>query len=104
MQVHNEFAKELFCLVLLNIVVYYINRYISTLYSHDGWPQIKCADVAPELRDRFNTNILSHFKLEFRDKMNEKRKRGQIVRFTDLFGMAIGNALLHVSTFSFLKQ
>ncbi|XP_028398268.1 cytosolic phospholipase A2-like [Dendronephthya gigantea] len=69
--------------------------YISSLYMHDGWPdKISCRDMADDLKERFNTPLLSHFHFDFKRRMDEKAKGGQPVRFTDFFGMAIGDALL----------
>ena len=73
-------------------------RYISTLFSHAGWPNaINCKDFANELKEKYSSSILSHFHTNFLKIMSEKRTSGQPVALTDLFGMAIGDALLDVS-------
>ncbi len=73
-------------------------RYISALYIREGWPDnITCKDMADDLKKRFNTSLFSHFQFDFKRRMDEKAKGGQPVRFTDFFGMAIGDALLPVS-------
>lgn len=53
--------------------------------------------MANDLKKRFNTTLFSHFHLDFKRRMDKKAKSGQPVRFTDFFGMAIGDALLPVS-------
>ena len=66
---------------------------------NEGWPHATtCKDMAEDLKKRFNTNLLSHFRFEFKARMDAKASSGQPVRFTDFFGMAIGDALLAVST------
>ena len=78
-------------------------RYISTLYAQEKWPEeTVCEDLAAHLRKRFDTNVLRHFRPEFGDKMKKKQKLGQPVAFTDVFGMAIENALLQVDQNSYL--
>ena len=64
----------------------------------EGWPgQMTCQEMADDLRKRFDTSLTSHFHVfDFKKRLNEKAKSGQIVRFTDVFGMAIGDALLPV--------
>lgn len=80
------------------MLVSVLSRYISTLYINEGWPDaITCQDMANDLKKRFNTNLFSHFHLDYKRRMDEKAKGGQPVRFTDFFGMAIGDALLPVS-------
>jgi hypothetical protein len=53
--------------------------------------------MADELRKKFGTSILSHFRPHFLTHMTEKSQRGQIVRLVDLFGLFIGDCLLDVS-------
>ena len=53
--------------------------------------------MADELRKKFGTSILSHFRPHFLTHMTEKSRRGQIVRLVDLFGLFIGDCLLDVS-------
>ena len=73
-------------------------RYISALYIREGWPDnITCKDMADDLKKRFNTSLFSHFHVDYKHRMDKKAKGGQPVRFTDFFGMAIGDALLPVS-------
>jgi hypothetical protein len=80
----------------------YFLRYISTLYTQEKWPEEEtvCDELAAHLRKRFNTNVLRHFRPEFGPKMKRKHKTGQPVAFTDVFGMAIGDALLQASLYS----
>lgn len=53
--------------------------------------------MAEDLKKRFNSNVLSHFHaIDFAKRLKRKRESGQLVRFTDVFGMAIGDALLPV--------
>ncbi|XP_028401054.1 cytosolic phospholipase A2-like [Dendronephthya gigantea] len=70
--------------------------YISSLYAREGWPDhLACDEMAKDLRQRFNTKLRSHFNVfDFKHRLEKKAKSGQLVRFTDVFGMAIGNALL----------
>ncbi|CAB4012185.1 F-box LRR-repeat 13-like, partial [Paramuricea clavata] len=69
--------------------------YISSLYIREGWPDsITCEEMANDLKKRFDTSLFSHFQYDFKRRMDEKAKGGQPVRFTDFFGMAIGDALL----------
>lgn len=68
------------------------------LYVDKKWPDsTACHSVAAHLRKRFNTNVLTHFRPEFQKKVGQKVMIGQPVAFTDIFGMAIGDALLEVS-------
>lgn len=58
---------------------------------------MSCSEMAKDLKKRFNTSVLSHFHvLDFARRLKSKRSAGQLVRFTDVFGMAIGDALLPV--------
>ena len=76
----------------------YFLRYISTLYVQEKWPENStCEEFAAHLRKRFNTKVLRHFRHEFGETVKKKQKEGQPVAFTDVFGMAIGDALLQVS-------
>jgi hypothetical protein len=55
--------------------------------------------MADDLRKRFGTKGRSHIHLlDFKKRLEEKRRRGQLVRLTDFFGMAIGDALLQVGS------
>ena len=60
--------------------------------------------MADDLKKRFNTSLFSHFHFDYKRRMDEKAKSGQPVRFTDFFGMAIGDALLPVSTCTLQHQ
>ncbi|CAB3987287.1 cytosolic phospholipase A2, partial [Paramuricea clavata] len=69
--------------------------YISTLYVQEKWPESStCEELAAFLRKRFKINVLRHFRPEFKRKVRQKHKIGQPVAFTDIFGMALGDALL----------
>ena len=53
--------------------------------------------MAEDLKERFNSDVLDHFHVfDFAKRLKRKRETGQLVRFTDVFGMAIGDALLPV--------
>ena len=64
----------------------------------EGWPyQMTCQEMAEDLKTRFNTKLSSHFDvLDIKKRLEGKAQSGQLVRFTDVFGMAIGDALLPV--------
>ncbi|XP_046841361.1 cytosolic phospholipase A2-like isoform X2 [Xenia sp. Carnegie-2017] len=69
--------------------------YIATLYENEKWPELPaCDEVAVFLRERFRTSILTHFHSQFGHRVKQKEEKGQPVSFTDIFGMAIGDALL----------
>ncbi|XP_028400819.1 cytosolic phospholipase A2-like [Dendronephthya gigantea] len=82
--------------------------YISSLYAREGWPDHwSCEDMAKDLQKRFDTKIHSHFDLfDIRRFLGRKADTGQLVRFTDVFGMVIGDALLtsQVSKLSYQTQ
>ena len=65
----------------------------------EGWPcQMTCQEMADDLKKRFHTSVISHLDvLDFKERLNKKAKSGQLVRLTDVFGMALGDALLPVS-------
>ena len=57
-----------------------------------------CQEMADDLKKRFGTSVRSHLDvLNFRKRLKRKAKSGQLVRLTDVFGMALGDALLPVS-------
>ena len=57
-----------------------------------------CQEMADDLKKRFHTSVISHLDvLDFKERLNKKAKSGQLVRLTDVFGMALGDALLPVS-------
>ena len=65
----------------------------------EGWPcQMTCQEMADDLKKRFHTSVISHLDvLDFKERLNKKAKSGQLVRLTDVLGMALGDALLPVS-------
>ncbi|KAK3741406.1 hypothetical protein QZH41_018042 [Actinostola sp. cb2023] len=73
--------------------------YISTLYSHPQWPNIKPSQVNGEIREcleqyweRFLFNPIWLYKTM--KLIEQKKERGQPVSYTDLFGHLIGDMLL----------
>lgn len=73
-------------------------RYISCLYSHPDWPSVHPRVVLEELRENIKENLIwlllkpkwvyKHMQL-----INNKKKNGQPVSFTDVFGYLVGETL-----------
>ena len=61
--------------------------------------------MAEDLKKRFDTKIHSHFDvIHITRFLGRKAATGQLVRFTDVFGMAIGDALLTVCRNTFFEK
>ncbi|KAH3870520.1 cytosolic phospholipase A2-like isoform X2 [Dreissena polymorpha] len=72
--------------------------YISTLYSHPNWPKMAPGDMQHELKNNIDSSPLWLLKPQtvyrFMDNIMKKRRNGQPVSFTDIFGHMIGETLL----------
>ncbi|KAK3741814.1 hypothetical protein QZH41_010452, partial [Actinostola sp. cb2023] len=72
--------------------------YISSLYSHPEWPSVHPRVVLEELRENLKENMMwqlvkpkwvyKHMQL-----INKKKKNGQPVSFTDVFGYLVGETI-----------
>ncbi|XP_069937682.1 cytosolic phospholipase A2 [Cherax quadricarinatus] len=75
---------------------FHFPRYISTLYSHDLFPNVTHAQIQKELRDSVTMDW--KWKLlnapKYVASMVAKYKQGQPVSFTDFFGHLLGDVLL----------
>ncbi|WAR28924.1 PA24A-like protein [Mya arenaria] len=72
--------------------------YISTLYSHQNWPQMAPGDMQDELKNNIDSSLLWLLKPQsvyrYMDMIMKKRQNGQPVSFTDFFGHMVGETLL----------
>lgn len=71
-------------------------RYISTLYSHQNWPEMAPGEMQEELKNNIRSTPLWRLNGAFRyiDCIRRKKCSGQPVSFTDFFGHMVGETLL----------
>lgn len=79
-------------------------RYMSTLYSHPDFPEKGPKEINQELMNSVSHNpllLLTPQKVKrYIESLWNKKSSGQPVTFTDIFGMLIGETLIHnVSSF-----
>lgn len=71
-------------------------RFISTLYAHDDLERITFEDIYEELKRSVTSdwkwNLFSGHKYVL--AMLEKKRRGQPISFTDIFGHLLGDVVL----------
>ena len=84
-------------LVHLTIALWYF-RYLSTLYSHPGWPSVHPSEIREELRENIKESWMYKLTPSWLYKhihiIGEKKSRGQPVSFTDFFGYLVGETIL----------
>ncbi|XP_041356392.1 cytosolic phospholipase A2-like [Gigantopelta aegis] len=72
--------------------------YISTLYSHPKWPEMKPGDIQDEIKNNIDSSIMWLLKPQsvyrYLERILQKRREGQPVSFTDFFGHMVGETLL----------
>lgn len=83
---------------------YFHCRYMSTLYSHPDFPEKGPKEINQELMNCVSHNpllLLTPQKVKrYIEALWNKKSSGQPVTFTDIFGMLIGETLIHnVSAF-----
>ena len=73
-------------------------RYISTLYSHLDWPQMKPGNMQEELKNNIDSSLVWLLSPQsiyrYLDRILQKRKNGQPISFTDIFGHLVGETLM----------
>uniref|UniRef100_A0A8D0DP43 Phospholipase A2 n=1 Tax=Salvator merianae TaxID=96440 RepID=A0A8D0DP43_SALMN len=73
--------------------------YMSTLFSHPDFPQKGPKEINEELRNSVSHNplkLLTPQKVKrYIESLWKKKRSGQPVTFTDIFGMLIGETLIH---------
>ncbi|XP_076823546.1 cytosolic phospholipase A2-like [Clavelina lepadiformis] len=71
--------------------------YLSTLYANEAFPDDGLNKAHNEIRSNINSHplmdLIWHF-TSYRNAAIAKRKAGQPISYTDIFGMIIGNTLL----------
>lgn len=92
---------------IFNHVFLFLNRYLSTLYSHPDFPNISPEDMLNELKKNVHHSpfwLLSPRSMyRYISSIKEKHRNGQPVSFTDFFGHLLGDTLLKdVSIYNFL--
>lgn len=77
----------------------FLYRYMSTLYSHPDFPQKGPEEINEELMKNVSHNpllLLTPQKVKrYVESLWKKKSSGQPVTFTDIFGMLIGETLIH---------
>nr|XP_022287822.1 cytosolic phospholipase A2-like isoform X3 [Crassostrea virginica] len=72
--------------------------YISTLYSHKDWPEMHPGDMQEELMNNIDSSLIWLLSPQsiyrYVDRILVKRRNGQPVSFTDIFGHLVGETLL----------
>lgn len=72
--------------------------YISTLYSHDNFPDMAPGDMQEELMNNIDSSLIwlltPQSVYRYMDRIMKKRQNGQPVSFTDFFGHMVGETLL----------
>ncbi|XP_033759860.1 cytosolic phospholipase A2-like isoform X3 [Pecten maximus] len=72
--------------------------YISTLYSHKNWPEMNPGDMQEELKNNIDSSLMWFLSPQsiYRnlDLILQKRKNGQPISFTDIFGHLVGETLI----------
>ncbi|KAB1258627.1 Cytosolic phospholipase A2 [Camelus dromedarius] len=75
------------------------DRYMSTLYSHPDFPEKGPKEINEELMKNVSHNpllLLTPHKIKrYVESLWRKKSSGQPVTFTDIFGMLIGETLIH---------
>ena len=87
------------CPLSLLIIFCFLYRYMSTLYSHPDFPEKGPAEINEELMKNVSHNpllLLTPQKIKsYVESLWRKKSSGQPVTFTDIFGMLIGETLIH---------
>ncbi|KAK0060949.1 cytosolic phospholipase A2-like isoform X2 [Biomphalaria pfeifferi] len=72
---------------------------LSTLYSHPKWPNIDMNEFLEELKNSIDKSLFRFFNastiFNYAKYMVQKRREGQPVSFTDIFGRMVGETLLN---------
>ncbi|XP_062572187.1 cytosolic phospholipase A2-like [Saccostrea cucullata] len=72
--------------------------YLSTLYSHKDWPEMHPGDMQEELMNNIDSSLIWLLSPQsiyrYVDRILEKRRNGQPISFTDIFGHLVGETLL----------
>ncbi|XP_076435745.1 cytosolic phospholipase A2-like [Babylonia areolata] len=72
--------------------------YLSTLYSHERWPEMSPGEMQGELQGNIDKSWAQLLDLQSLARhccsVVDKRRQGQPVSFTDLFGHMVGETLL----------
>ncbi|KAH9488996.1 Cytosolic phospholipase A2 [Bulinus truncatus] len=72
---------------------------LSSLYSHPKWPNMDMDEFLDELKNSIDKSLLRFFNAStiynYAKFMVQKRKEGQPVSFTDIFGRMVGETLLN---------
>ncbi|XP_076435654.1 uncharacterized protein LOC143275440 [Babylonia areolata] len=70
--------------------------YLSTLYSHERWPEMSPAEMQGELQGNIDKSLVWQVGRLYRyvRSVVGKRRQGQPVSFTDFFGHMVGETLL----------
>lgn len=72
--------------------------YISTLYSHQDWPNMKPGDMQDELMNNIDSSLVwlltPQSIYRYLDRILKKRELGQPISFTDIFGHLVGETLV----------
>ena len=76
--------------------MFFIPRYISTLYAHDDFPNVTHEQIQQELKASVTSNWKRHLAKSpaYISSMIFKYKYGQPVSFIDFFGHLLGDVLL----------
>lgn len=84
---------------LLPVAFCFLRRYMSTLYSHPDFPEKGPEEINEELMKNVSHNpllLLTPQKVKrYVESLWKKKSSGQPVTFTDIFGMLIGETLIH---------
>jgi len=72
--------------------------YLSTLYSHPGWPNVHPNEIREQLRENIKESWMSLLTPSWLYKhvkvIRKKKSAGQPVSFTDFFGYLVGETIL----------
>ncbi|GAB1603689.1 cytosolic phospholipase A2-like isoform X2 [Argonauta hians] len=72
--------------------------YVSTLYSHNKWPDNPIQEIHDELKVNIEPSLVWLLKpnsvYRYIDRIMIKKRTGQPVSFTDFFGLLVGETLL----------
>ncbi|KAL0591214.1 Cytosolic phospholipase A2 [Plecturocebus cupreus] len=103
--------KALYESGILDCATYVAGLYMSTLYSHPDFPEKGPEEINEELMKNVSHNpllLLTPQKVKrYVESLWKKKSSGQPVTFTDIFGMLIGETLIHNrmnTTLSSLKE
>lgn len=68
------------------------------MYSHKDWPEMRPEDMQEELMNNIDSSLIwllsPQSVYRYIDRILEKRRNGQPVSFTDIFGHLVGETLL----------